>query len=79
MAGTTRVVGFWDVGQFIGQGLQGTVRENANPFSTVPCNGADRECPFLEQEIYLGIDFWREFGISPQMLSLGEITPEKDG
>jgi len=36
-------------------------------------------CPFLEQEIYLGVDFWREFGIAPQILSLEEITPEKDG
>jgi len=36
-------------------------------------------CLFLEQEIYLRVDFWREFGKAPQILSLEEITPEKDG
>jgi len=35
-------------------------------------------CLFLEQEIYLRVDFWREFGKAPQILSLEEITPEKD-
>jgi len=57
MAGTTRVVGFWDVGQFVGQGLAGTVGENTNPFSTVPYNGADRERRSAER-------FWQNINSS---------------
>ncbi|XP_039501059.1 uncharacterized protein LOC120457615 [Drosophila santomea] len=32
-------------------------------------------CPYLEQELYLGIDFWRKFALAPAIL--GEIPATK--
>lgn len=30
-------------------------------------------CPDLEQELYLGIDFWREFNLAPEILGCAEL------
>lgn len=31
-------------------------------------------CPDLEQNLYLGIDFWRIFGLAPEIVGTDEIT-----
>jgi len=35
-------------------------------------------CPSLEQELCLGIDFWREFRIAPHIFDIEVITPEEN-
>lgn len=32
--------------------------------------------PHLEQELYLGIDFWRLFGTTPNIIAALEVNPE---
>lgn len=34
-------------------------------------------CPDLEQQVYLGIDFWSAFGLAPDILNIEEIDVEK--
>lgn len=34
-------------------------------------------CPGLEQRLYLGIDFWRMFGLAPDIIGVAEIDLEK--
>lgn len=34
-------------------------------------------CPDLEQQVYLGIDFWIAFGLAPDILNIEEIDVEK--
>lgn len=34
-------------------------------------------CPELIQNAYLGVDFWREFGLAPQIFPVEEINPVK--
>lgn len=33
-------------------------------------------CPDLEQELYLGIDFWRTFEIAPEEVGVAEVDIE---
>lgn len=34
-------------------------------------------CPDLEQELYLGIDFWEKFGLIPEVVTIDEMNIEK--
>lgn len=34
-------------------------------------------CPDLEQQLYLGIDFWRAFNLAPDLLNVEELDIEK--
>ncbi|XP_017464057.1 PREDICTED: uncharacterized protein LOC108357495, partial [Rhagoletis zephyria] len=34
-------------------------------------------CPYLEQKIYLGVDFWRAFRLAPEVISVNEIDLTK--
>lgn len=34
-------------------------------------------CPDLERELYLGIDFWRLYGLAPDIVKVNEINMEK--
>lgn len=33
-------------------------------------------CPDLEQDLYLGADFWRAFNLAPELFAIEEINPE---
>lgn len=33
-------------------------------------------CPELEQQLYLGIDFWRLFGLAPEIIEVNELDIE---